>query len=218
MAQTRKLDTKTTARLLSIATHVGALIPLALLLWDYWLYQFGADPIREITLRTGKPALILLGLSLACTPLNIIFGWKHLIPLRKWLGLYAFLYASLHALTFVWLDYGLDPGLIVEAVFQKPYALAGFSTFILLVSLAVTSNRWSMRKLGKRWKRLHKLAYVAGVLAGVHFLWLVKNAYTEPLIYAAILGALLLIRVRPIRQGIMRWRRQLKSKLEDTQP
>jgi len=176
MAQTRKLDTKTTARLLSIATHVGALIPLALLLWDYWLYQFGADPIREITLRTGKPALILLGLSLACTPLNIIFGWKHLIPLRKWLGLYAFLYASLHALTFVWLDYGLDPGLIVEAVFQKPYALAGFSTFILLVSLAVTSNRWSMRKLGKRWKRVHKLAYLAGVLAGVHFLWLVKNA------------------------------------------
>jgi sulfoxide reductase heme-binding subunit YedZ len=209
----RRLDRNAIPRLLGIATHIGALIPLASLLWDYWFYQFGADPIREITLRTGKSALILLGLSLACTPLNIVFGWKQLIPLRRPLGLYAFLYASLHALTFVWLDYGLDPGLIREAIFQKPFALAGFATFVLLLPLAVTSNRWAKRKLGKSWGQLHKLAYVAGVLAGVHFLWLVKSAYTRPILYGTLLGVLLLTRVRPVREKIIHWRRQLKERL-----
>lgn len=205
--RTRKLDRNAIPRLLGIATHVGALIPLASILWDYWFYQLGAEPIREITLRTGKSALILLGLSLACTPLNIVFGWKQLIPLRRPLGLYAFLYASLHALTFVWLDYGLDPGLIREAIFEKPFALAGFATFLLLLPLAVTSNRWAKRKLGKRWGQLHKLAYVAAVLAGVHFLWLVKGAYARPLLYGTLLGVLLLTRVRPVREKIVHWRR-----------
>jgi sulfoxide reductase heme-binding subunit YedZ len=209
----RRLDRKAIPRLLGIATHIGALIPLASILWDYWFYQFGADPVREITLRTGKSALILLGLSLACTPLNILFGWKQLIPLRKPLGLYAFLYASLHALTFVWLDYGLDPGLIREAIFEKPFALAGFATFLLLIPLAVTSNRWSKRKLGKNWRQLHKLVYVAGVLAGVHFLWLVRGAYTRPLLYGALLSVLLLTRVRPVRDKIVHWRQQLKERL-----
>ncbi|MGB3903798.1 MAG: ferric reductase-like transmembrane domain-containing protein, partial [Anaerolineae bacterium] len=138
MTPRRTDDSTTIARLLSIVTHIGALIPLALLMWDYWTFQLSADPIREVTLRTGKPALTLLVLSLACTPLNILLGWKKLIPLRKTLGLYAFLYASLHALTFVWLDYGLDPVLIVEAVFQKRFALAGFAAFLFLVPLALT--------------------------------------------------------------------------------
>lgn len=209
----RNLVRKAIPTLLGVATHVGALIPLASILWDYWFYQFGADPIREITLRTGSSALILLGLSLACTPLNILFGWKQLIPLRKPLGLYAFLYASLHALTFVWLDYGLDPGLIREAIFVKPYALAGFATFLLLIPLAVTSNRWSKWKLGKKWSQLHKLAYAAGVLAGVHFLWLVKGAYTRPLLYGALLSVLLLTRVRPVREKIVYWRLWLIERL-----
>lgn len=213
VTRTRKLDRNAIPRLLGIATHVGALIPLASILWDYWFYQLSADPIREVTLRTGKSALILLGLSLACTPLNILFGWKRLIPLRRLLGLYAFLYASLHALTFVWLDYGLDLGLIREAIFQKPFALAGFVTYLLLLPLAVTSNRWSRRKLGKRWNQLHKLAYVAGVLAGLHFLWLVKGAYSRPLVYGALLSVLLLTRVRPVREKIIHSRRQLKARL-----
>ncbi len=212
---TRKIDRKTLARLLTIAIHIGALIPLASLLWDYWFYQFGADPIREITLRTGRSALTLLVLSLACTPLHIIFGWGQLIRLRKPLGLYAFFYAVLHGLTFVWLDYGLQPGLISEAIFQKPYALAGFATFVLLVPLALTSNRWSMRKLGRKWKQLHKLVYVIAALALLHFTWLVKGAYTRPLMYAGILGLLLLTRVKPIKGRITRWRHQLKEKLAE---
>lgn len=213
MTPRRTDDSTTIARLLSIVTHIGALIPLALLMWDYWTFQLSADPIREVTLRTGKPALTLLVLSLACTPLNILLGWKKLIPLRKTLGLYAFLYASLHGLVFVWLDYGLDPQLIVEAVFQKRFALAGFAAFLFLVPLALTSNRWAMRRLGKRWKLLHRLAYLAGTLAVVHFLWLVKNVYTQPLIYAAVLALLLVVRVRPIKHRIVDWRAEVKSRL-----
>jgi sulfoxide reductase heme-binding subunit YedZ len=209
----REIDRNMIARLLTIAAHVGAVIPLASLLWDYWFYQFGADPIREITLRTGRSALTLLLLSLACTPLHIIFGWGQLIRLRKPLGLYAFFYAVLHGLTFIWLDYALQPGLIAEAIFQKPYALAGFATFVLLVPLALTSNRWSMRKLGRTWKRLHKLVYVIAALALLHFFWLVKGAYTRPFMYAGILGVLLLMRVKPIKRKITGWRGRLKGKL-----
>ena len=129
------------------------------------------------------------------------------------MGLHAFLYASLHALTFVWLDYGLDLGLIREAIFHKPFALAGLATFLLLLPLAMTSNRWSRRRLGKRWNQLHKLAYVAAALAGLHFLWLVKGAYSRPLVYATLLSVLLLIRVPPIREKIVYWRRQLTKRL-----
>ena len=210
---TRRIDRKTLARLLTIAIHIGALIPLASLLWDFWFYQFGVDPIREITLRTGRSALTLLVLSLACTPLHIVSGWEQLIRLRKPLGLYAFLYVCLHGLTFVWLDYGLDPALIVEAMFQKRYALAGFTAFVLLVPLAVTSNRWSMQKLGRKWKQLHKLVYVIAALSVLHFFWLVKGAYTRPLMYAGILGLLLQMRAKPIKGTIASWRGRLKGKL-----
>jgi sulfoxide reductase heme-binding subunit YedZ len=211
--RTKKPNRNLLPRLLRIATHVGALFPLASILWDYWFYQLSADPIREITLRTGGSALILLALSLACTPLNIVFGWKQLIPLRRPLGLYAFFYASLHGLTFVWLDYGLDLGLIRDAIFQKPFALAGLATFLLLLPLALTSNRWFRRKLGQRWVQLHRLAYLAGITAGIHFLWLVKNAYTRPLLYGALLSVLLLMRAPPVRDRLERWRTRLKRRV-----
>jgi sulfoxide reductase heme-binding subunit YedZ len=205
----RTLDRRTVARLLKIATHLGALLPLALLLWDYGQDQLGADPVREITLRTGKTAFTLLILSLACTPLNTLLGWKQVLPLRRPLGLYAFLYVCLHLLTFIWLDYGLDVTLIIPAVLEQRYVLAGFVAFLLLIPLALTSNRWSMRRLGKDWKRLHRLVYVAAVLAAVHFIWLVKNVYTEPLTYAAIVAVLLLSRVSPIRQRLLYGQRTL---------
>lgn len=199
-------------RLLRIITHAGALIPLALLLWDYWFWTFGPDPIREITLRTGKAALVLLVLSLACTPLSVWLGWKIVVPLRKPLGLYAFLYVTLHLLTFVWLDYGWNFALLPEAIFEKRYALAGFAAFLLLVPLAATSTKWAMRKLGRRWKQLHKLVYAAVFLALVHYFWLVKNVYTQPLIFAAIVAVLLLTRVPPIRRRITAWRKSPSRK------
>lgn len=207
-----KIDRKTKQRLLKLAVHVGSLIPLALIIWDFSQGQLGADPIREMTLRTGKTAIILLLLTLAITPLKTWFGWTQLHPARKLLGLYAFLYVSFHLLIFVWLDYGLNLGFIYEALFEKYYAIVGFAAFLILLPLAITSTRWSMRNLGKNWTRLHRWIYLAGILAVVHYLLLVKNAYTSPLFYAGILTVLLLSRVTPIKQAILRLRRDLTKR------
>ncbi len=133
------------------------------------------------------------------------------MPLRRTLGLYAFLYATLHGLIFVGLDYWFDVRLIAEAIFQKPYALAGLTGFLMLIPLALTSNRWSIQRLGNTWKLLHRLAYLAAIVAVVHFAWLVKQAYTRPLLYAAALVVLLVIRVRPVKDRIVRWRTGSKT-------
>ncbi len=196
---------------LRLITHVGSLIPLALLIWDYFNNSLGFDPIREVTFRTGKTAIIILMLSLACTPVSIVFGYNKVITLRKPLGLYAFLYVFLHFLTFIALDYGLKFDLIWEATIEKRYALVGFLAFLILSALATTSNKQAIKKLGKRWKQLHRLVYGAGVLAVVHYIWLVKNDYGEPIIFATILTILLVVRVPPIRKAIQGYRRQLKG-------
>ena len=207
----QRIDKKTWQRILKVAVHVGALIPLALMIWDYVGGNLGAEPIREITLRTGKTAIVLLMLTLAVTPAHIWFGWKQIIPLRRLLGLYTFLYVALHLTIFLWLDYLLDPQLIVDALFSKWYALIGLVAFLIMLPLAITSTRSAMRRLGKKWKSLHKWVYVAGVLAVLHYLLLVKNAYTEPLIFAVVLSFLLLTRVKPIKQTILQWRRNVEN-------
>ena len=203
----RKPDRQTIKQLLRSVAHVAALIPFVLLLLDWLWGGFGADPVREITLRTGKAAIILLLLSLAITPLKMFFGWNQLHPLRRIFGLYAFGYVVLHLLAFVWLDYGWNGAQIREAIFEKRYALVGFAAFLILLPLALTSTRWAMRKLGKRWATLHKGAYMAAVLAVLHYALLVKQVYTQPLILALLLSLLLLVRWRPLRQRIVNWRR-----------
>jgi len=207
----QRIDKKTLQRILKLAVHIGALIPLALMIWDYTQGNLGAEPIREITLRTGKTAIVLLMLTLAVTPAHIWFGWKQIIPLRRLLGIYTFFYAALHLIIFLWLDYLLDPQLIIEALFSKWYALIGLAAFLIMLPLAVTSMRAAMRRLGKKWKSLHKWVYLAGVLAVLHYLLLVKNAYTEPLIFAAVLTLLLLTRVKPIKRTILQWRRNVEN-------
>lgn len=202
-----KLDRKQRAQLIRAAGHIGALIPLALLLYDYYFGLFSPDFIREITLRTGKAAIVLLILSLAITPLNTLFGWKALYPLRRIFGVYAFMYVAFHLTIFVYLDYGLSWPLIQEAIFEKRYALVGFASFLILLPLALTSTRWSMKKLGKKWTTLHKWVYLAGILAVLHYFLLVKNAYTQPFVFAVILGVLLTLRIGTIKQWIMRQRR-----------
>lgn len=198
----------TLADWLRIAVHIGALIPLALLLWDGAHNHLTANPIQEITFRTGKTAIILLILSLLCTPLNILFGWKVVLPLRRPLGLYAFFYVCLHLLIFSVLDYGLDWGLIQQTIAEKRYVLVGFAAFLLLLPLALTSTKGWMRRLGKRWKQLHRLVYLAAFLAVVHFVWLVKSDIREPLLYGAALAVLLLLRLAPLRRAIARVRSQ----------
>jgi len=197
---------------LKIATHVGSLAPLAVLIWDFYHNQLTFNPIQEATFRTGKTALVLLVLMLAVTPVNTIFSWRQVVPLRKWLGLYAFMYATIHFLIFVWLDYGLNLQLLQEAIFEKRYALVGFGAFLILLPLALTSTKGWMRRLGKTWKRLHRLVYLAALLVVIHFVWLVKSDIREPLIYGAVVGLLLLVRVPVIRKKISKLRSRMKRK------
>ena len=196
--------------LLQAAVHVGALVPLALLIWDGLHNDLTVNPIQAITARTGKAALVLLVLSLACTPANTIFGFRRALRWRRPLGMYAFLYVSLHFLNFSVLDYGLDMGLLRQAIFGKRYALAGLAAGLLLAPLAVTATRGWMRRLGKNWKRLHRLVYPAAVLAVVHYVWLVKSDTRVPLLYGAILALLLLARTQPVKRGLASLRRRAR--------
>lgn len=200
------------ARWLRLLVHIGALLPLAWTVWQYWQGLFLVDPVREITTRTGKISLILLVLTLLCTPLATVFGFKEGLRVRRTLGLYTFLYVSLHFATFVGLDYGFDLVLLQEAIFAQRYVLAGFAAGLILLALAITSTRGWQRRLGKNWKRLHRLIYLAGVLAVVHFAWLGKDL-REPLRYGLVVALLLLLRIPRIRHALSRTRLWLKNKL-----
>jgi sulfoxide reductase heme-binding subunit YedZ len=194
------------AHWLQILTHAAALAPLALLAWDTAQDQLTANPIREVTLRTGKAALVLLVLSLASTPVYTLFGFRPAIKLRRPLGLYAFLYAALHGLTFVGLDFGFDVGLILEEILQRRFVQAGMSAFLLLLPLALTSTRGWIRRLGKNWRRLHRLVYLAALAAVVHFVWLAKGDIREPLLYGAAVALLLVVRIPAVRDGVRGFR------------
>ena len=189
---------------LQIAAHIAALIPLILLLWDFWQSNLGPDPIRAATLRTGKAALILLVASLACTPVNIVFRFKQVLRLRRPLGLYSFMYASIHFAIFIGVDYFFNFKLIWEALFEKRYALVGLTTGLILLALAITSTVGWQRRLKKNWKRLHKLVYAAGVLAVIHFIWLVKQGVIEPWFWAGGMLILLLLRYDPIKKRVLK--------------
>jgi len=214
--QPKRRDRKKTAKRLTWITHLGAWVPLAVLIGEYFTNNLGIDPVREILFHTGTTALVLLVLSLAVTPVNIIFGWKQVIPLRRPLGLYAFMYVSLHLLTFVWLDYAFDLRFILDGIVEQPFVLVGTVAFLLLVPLAITSTKGWQKRLGKRWKTLHKLSYLIIILALIHFIWLVKNVYIEPGIYAAIVGLLFLARWNPVKQKLLRWQRQIRTRLKNS--
>ena len=183
-----------------LAAHL-AWLPLALLIFDAATGRLSVNPVQDLTLRTGKAALVLLILSLACTPLNRLLGWKWAVALRKPLGLYSFLYVCLHLLVFAVADYRLDLALIGQTIAEKRYILAGLASFALLLPLALTSTRAAMRRLGRWWRRLHRLVYVAAALAVLHYLWLAK-VWREPALWGAVLLILLLARLPLLR----RWR------------
>jgi methionine sulfoxide reductase heme-binding subunit len=205
----RRLSRDASRRLLRITYHAIGLFPLAWLIFDFWFGLLGIEPIRAMILRTGKAAIIMLVLSLSATPAGYILGWKQANVVRRPFGLYAFMYVCLHLLIFVWLDYAWMMPLIVEEIIERRYALVGFAAFLLLIPLAITSTKGWQKRLGKNWKRLHKLVYLIAVLAVIHYIWLVKNAYTQPLIFAAIVGFLLLARWEPVKQALIRLRRNL---------
>jgi len=177
--------------------HALALAPLAWLAWqfvDVWRNgsdALGADPVAEIEHRTGLWALRLLLATLAITPLRQLTGQTVLLQFRRMLGLYAFAYASLHLGAYLVLDLRGYWTQIFEEILKRPYITVGFTAWLLLIPLAVTSTRGWMRRLGRRWGLLHRLIYAVAILAVLHFWWLVKSDIREPLIYAGVLAVLL---------------------------
>ena len=155
----------------------------------------GANPIESVTHSTGTWTLVGLLVTLSFTPLRRLTGATGLIRYRRMLGLFSFFYACLHFLTYLWLDQFFDLAAIARDIVKRPFITAGFGTFVLLVPLAATSNHATMRRLGRRWKSLHRLIYVAVPLGVLHYLWLVKRDVTAPLIYGGVLLLLLVLRL-----------------------
>ncbi len=184
-------------RVVKPAVFVGALVPFAILVRDIATGGLAADPIEDITHRTGLTAITLLMTTLAVTPLRRLLRLNALIQLRRMLGLLAFFYVSLHFSTYVmdqtlFSGQGLSPALVAEDVAKRPYVTVGFTALLLLVPLAVTSTTGWVKRLGaQRWQRLHRLVYVAAALAVLHFLWLVKADVRRPVIYGLVLVGLL---------------------------
>lgn len=171
---------------------IVCLVPLAGLVWDGVHENLGANPVETIRLFTGDWTLRFLLITLAVTPLRRLTGWNAVIRVRRMLGLFAFFYAALHIISYVWLDQFFMWDLIIEDVYKRPYITVGFTAFMLLIPLALTSTNGMVRRLGGRgWQRLHQLVYIIAILGVVHFWWLVKSDITEPLIYAIVLTLLL---------------------------
>ncbi len=169
-----------------------SLLPLAILVWEAFTDNLGANPIEEIELRTGRWALRFIAITLAVTPFRRITGWNEAIKYRRMLGLFAFFYATLHLSAFIGLDMFFDVSDIVEDIVKHPYITIGMLTWLLLLPLAVTSTKGWIRRLGgKRWNRLHQLIYVAAITGTIHYLWAVKKDTFLPLVYLTIIGALL---------------------------
>jgi methionine sulfoxide reductase heme-binding subunit len=168
------------------------LVPLLLLVRDALTGGLGANPIEAVELRTGRWALRFLAFALAVTPVRHITGWNELIRYRRMLGLFAFFYATVHLGAYVGLDMFFDWGDIVADVVKHPYVTIGLLTWLLLLPLAVTSTRGWVRRLGgKRWARLHRLAYLAAITGTVHYLWAVKKDTFLPLVYLIVFVVLL---------------------------
>lgn len=155
-----------------------------------------ANPIEFVTRSTGTWTLVFLLFTLAVTPLRRTLGWPWLVRLRRMLGLYAFFYGCLHLTTYLWLDQFFDPAAIARDIVKRPFITMGFTAFLLMLPLALTSTNAMKRRLGAAsWQRLHRLAYAVPVAGVVHYWWLVKRDVTEPLLYGLVLATLLGLRV-----------------------
>jgi len=168
-----------------------ALLPLAWLGWRVWQDELGSNPVETLSHVTGDWTLRFLLLTLAITPLRRLSGWQWPLKVRRMLGLFAFFYACLHLSVYLIFDQFFDWAAILEDVAKRPYITVGFAAWVLLIPLAVTSTNGMMRRLGRRWQRLHRLVYLIGLLGVLHYLWLVKTDLREPLLYAGLLVFLL---------------------------
>jgi len=191
-------------RLTKPVLFLVCLLPLAVLLLQAFEVRgmnLGANPVEKLLHELGRWGLKFLFLTLAVTPFRRWTGWNWLLRFRRMLGLFAFFYVLLHFLTYAVLDQGLDVALVIEDVIKRPYITLGMAGLLLLIPLAVTSTRGMMRRMGKRWVKLHRLVYVIAILGAWHFYWQVKLDTLEALVYAIILAVLLATRIRKL-QGL----------------
>lgn len=185
-------------RFLKVPVFLLCLVPLGILLLEafgLWGFSLGANPIEELIHSLGTWALNFLLITLAVTPLRQLSGQPWLLRFRRMMGLFAFFYVLLHFLVYAGLDQRFDLPVILEDIAERPYITLGFTAFVLLLPLAATSTRGMVRRLGARWKKLHRLVYPIAILGVWHYYWLVKADVLQPLLYAAILAFLLGYRV-----------------------
>ncbi len=194
---------------LNLAVHAGAWLLAAYLISAWFSQGLTVNPIQALEQRTGDYAIIFLLLSLACTPANTLFGFSKALLLRRPLGVYAFLFATVHLLLFIGLDYGFNFHFLLADVANKRYIYAGLAAFLALLPLALTSWKYWQKRLGKTWKRLHKLVYLAAPLAVIHLAWVIKGnlatlsgAIWKPFAAALVLALLLLARFPPVRRKL----------------
>jgi methionine sulfoxide reductase heme-binding subunit len=208
---------------LQVLVHLFAWGLVAWLARDAWTGNLTVNPIQAAEQRTGKDALILLVLSLACTPLNTLFGWRQALTVRRSLGLYAFMFAALHFTIFIWIDYGFNWEFMYLDLANKRYILVGLTALTILTLLAATSFQWWKKRLGKRWKVLHRLVYLAAPLVVLHYAWARKGDIfrlqgdiVQPLAFGIVVALLLVVRLPALRRGAVRLRGQLQRRLATT--
>jgi methionine sulfoxide reductase heme-binding subunit len=194
---------------LQIAIHIYAWSELVLLIFDFFTGHLSANPIQDLERRTGRHAITLLVLLLLCTPINTLFKWSEPLKRRRALGLYTFMYATIHVIIFADLDYGLAWSRLIKEVVEKPRLIVGAAAFILLIPLAITSFDIWKKRLGKNWKRLHQVVYFLAPLVVLHYLWSKKGDILslqgeifKPMIYGLIIGIFLIFRIPPIKKAL----------------
>jgi len=190
-----KIPEKIFSRVVKPFVFILLLIPALYLAWGMWQETLGANPLEAIIRSLGDWGLRILLLTLAVSPLRRLTGWGQILRLRRMLGLFAYFYVILHLLGYLWLDQFFDWAEIWRDIIERPFITIGMVTVVLLTPLAITSTKGWIRRLGKNWKRLHKLVYLIAILGVIHFFWMVKLDISEPTLYAIILALLLSERV-----------------------
>lgn len=179
-----------------LVIFINSLIPLAMLAWDAYWQNLGANPIEYFLRTTGVLTLVFLFITLAITPLRKMYGWNQLIKFRRMLGLYAFFYAFIHLVTYSIFDKALDIPAILGDIWQRPFIAVGMTVFVLLTPLAITSTNGMLKRLGgKNWIKLHRLTYLAAIGGVIHFYMIQKSDFTYPILFGLILLFLLGYRV-----------------------
>jgi sulfoxide reductase heme-binding subunit YedZ len=190
--------------ILKLVVFIASLLPLAYYSWGAWHDTLGANPIEAVTRGMGTWTLNFLLITLAVTPLRKFTGWHAALRLRRMLGLFTFFYAVLHLTSYLWFDQFFDWGEIARDIIERPFITVGMAAFVLLIPLAATSSNFAIRRLGgRRWQALHRTVYAIGILAVLHYSWLVKADQSQPLLYGGILVVLL---------GLRAWWREVERR------